>query len=107
MFYRLRDEAERIENIGNLYKEDYNNKNYIPLMSNRFNIEIENIYEVYSALVKTYNESIMLLNNNKGSIEGYSESVKELEEYRDQVILEAATRYREICERRDKENKIE
>ena len=96
-----------IENVGNLYKEDYGNKNYIPLMSNRFNVEIGNIYEVYSALVKTYNESIMLLNNNKESIEGYSESVKELEKYRDQVILEAAIKYREICERRDKENTIE
>jgi hypothetical protein len=107
MFYRLRDEAQMIEDVKNLYKDDYLNKHYVPLLSNGFNIEIANLYDIYSGLVKTYNENIMLLNNNKDSVEGYAEKVKELEKYRDQVILDAAIRYREICERRDNSNKEE
>jgi hypothetical protein len=107
MFYRLRDEAQMIEDVKNLYKDDYLNKHYVPLLSNGFNIEIANLYDIYSGLVKTYNENIMLLNNNKDSVEGYAEKVKELEKYRDQVILDAAIRYREICEKRDNSNKEE
>lgn len=107
MFYRLRDEAQMIEDVKNLYKDDYLNKHYVPLLSNGFNIEIANLYDIYSGLVKTYNENIMLLNNNKDSVEGYAEKVKELEKYRDQVILDAAIRYREICENRDNSNKEE
>ena len=104
-FYELRDEAQTVKDIKNLYKEDYLNENYRPLNSNPFNYEIEAIYEAYNDLIKVYNENIMLIRNNADRVDDSSAQIKQLEKERDEIILQAANKYRDICDRRDKANK--
>jgi hypothetical protein len=104
-FYDMRDEAQNITNMNNLYKEEYRNENYRPLKSNRFNMEIAATFKAYDDVLKVLNNNIALLNSNSSKVDNYNEKRKELEEKRDALILEAATKYREICERRDKQMK--
>ena len=72
--------------------------------SNPFNYEIEVIYEAYNDLIKVYNENIMLI---RIMLIGLMILLLKLSSWRrrDEIILQAANKYRDICDRRDKENK--
>ena len=94
-FYEMRDEVELINAAKAANRKDGLSNDIID--SDQFNIEINELYKEASKEIKKLNEEIMQTNNK--------EELEELEKAKDAIILEAAMKYREICERRDKEIK--
>lgn len=106
-YYRMRDENDNIVDMVNTYENQPASDEYKRLISNRYNHEVVEYYKTYSEIVKSLNESIALIKTNSASVEDYKEKIAELEAQRDALILEAATVYRDICKRRDNDNKLD
>ena len=100
-YYRMRDEANNLIDCESIEEAVYSD-DWKALKSNKYNAEIVIAYKAYSDQVKNINEMIQL--SRKSNSEKITDVIKNLEEKRDKLILEAAKIYRDICERRDKDN---
>lgn len=94
-FYDMRDEVELINNIKAANKKEGLSNDVID--NNPYNQEILTLYKEASDIIKEANEAISIVEDK--------EMIKQIEDARDAIILQAATMYREICDRRDKANK--
>jgi hypothetical protein len=94
-FYQMRDEVELINNLRAANKKEGISNDIID--SNKYNQQILALYKEASEMINEANEAISMIEDK--------ERIREIEEARDAIILQAASMYREICNNRDKENK--
>lgn len=94
-FYQMRDEVELINNLRAANKKEGISNDIID--SNKYNQQILALYKEASEMINEANEAISMIEDK--------ERIREIEEARDAIILQAASIYREICDNRDKENK--
>jgi hypothetical protein len=94
-FYQMRDEVELINNLRAANKKEGISNDIID--SNKYNQQILALYKEASEMINEANEAISMIEDK--------ERIREIEEARDAIILQAASMYREICDNRDKENK--